>query len=72
MLSFRGHYSETRFAANGPFGTAPKLNFLPANRKQTTNCTHPFVISRPASVAGLGHFERALLAIVANSTGLEW
>ena len=72
MLSFRGHYSETRFAANGPFGTAPKLNFLPANRKQTTNYAHPFVIGQPASVAGLGRFERTPLAIVANPTGLEW
>lgn len=71
-LSFRDHYSETRFAANGSFGTAPKPDFLPANRKQTTNCAYPFAISHPASVAGLGRFERTLLAIVANPTGLEW
>ena len=29
-LSFRNHYSETRFAARGDHGTTPKLNFLPA------------------------------------------
>lgn len=72
VLSFRGIYSETRFAANGSFGTAPKLNFLPASCQQTTNCAYPFAINQSASVAGLGHFERTLLAIVANPTGLEW
>ena len=28
-LSFRNHYSETRFVARGTLGTTPKLNFLP-------------------------------------------
>ena len=72
MLSFRDHYSETRFAANGSFGTTPKLNFLPASCQQTTNCAHPFVIGQPASVAGQDRFERTPLAIVASPTGLEW